>query len=153
MNIYFESQCEECGKGEYTHFPYCSKYVAPTPSEGAVVLCCPHCGNTEGKHFASCDQPFLYPNNQAEGAVERKEEVSPTTKQIIDFIGTAKFDEHGGGYVWGSNNGGLQMIAEIRGWGAIQNMFKTEKEAASFQDAMGQFIVDAINEKISRSTN
>lgn len=40
------------------------------------------------------------------------------------------------------------MIAEVRGWGAIQNLFKTQKEAADFQDELGKFIADAINYKL-----
>jgi hypothetical protein len=73
--------------------------------------------------------------------------------ELKDFIGTAKFDEHGGGYIWGvDKNGGHQMIAEVRGWGAIQNLFKTEQEAAEFQDNLGRFIADAINEKLSDKT-
>lgn len=70
-------------------------------------------------------------------------------EQIKEFIGTAKFDENGGGYIWGiDDKGGMQMIAEVRGWGAIQNLFKTEKEAAEFQDKLGKFIADAINYKL-----
>ena len=73
--------------------------------------------------------------------------------ELKDFIGTAKFDEHGGRYIWGvDKNGYHQMIAEVRGWGAIQNLFKTEQEAAEFQDNLGRFIADAINEKLSDKT-
>lgn len=73
-------------------------------------------------------------------------------KKIQKFIGTAKFDEHGGGYIWGEDkNGGLQMIAEVRGWGAIQNLFPNDqKKAAEFQDELGKFIADAINEKLNK---
>jgi hypothetical protein len=42
------------------------------------------------------------------------------------------------------------MVANIRGWGRIQNEFKTEAEAADFQDKVGKFIVEAIREKIKR---
>lgn len=48
-------------------------------------------------------------------------------------------------YLW-SDNG--NMIAEIRGWGALQYMFDTSNEAAKFQDEVGKFIAEAINEKI-----
>jgi hypothetical protein len=47
-------------------------------------------------------------------------------------------------------DGGSQMIGEVRGWGALQNEFKTEEEAATFQDEVGKFIAAAINEKIQR---
>ena len=74
-----------------------------------------------------------------------------TQEEILrKFIGTAKFDEFQSGYIWGvDKKGGYQMIAEIRGWGAIQHLFKTGKEASDFQDYMGKFIADAINEKLA----
>lgn len=42
----------------------------------------------------------------------------------------------------------LQEIISVRGWGSIQNLFKTEKEAVEFQDKLGQFMADAFNEKL-----
>ena len=68
---------------------------------------------------------------------------------VKSFIGDhAKYDEHGG-YIWGiDEKGGHQMIGEVRGWGAIQNLFKTHSEAADFQDSLGMFITEAINEKL-----
>ena len=69
---------------------------------------------------------------------------------IKDFINEAKFDDAGGGYIWGvQKDGTLQMIAEVRGWGAICNLFPKPRDAEKFQDSVGQFIVDAINEKLS----
>lgn len=75
------------------------------------------------------------------------------TQQLLNFIGTAKYDEHGGGQIWGVDpNGGLQMLADVRGWGAIQNLFKNDlKLAAEFQDNLGKFFADAINEKVERT--
>jgi len=57
-----------------------------------------------------------------------------------------------GQYLWSKQDadGGSQMIGEVRGWGALQNAFETEIEAAVFQDTVGKFIADAINEKIAR---
>ena len=91
-------------------------------------------------------------------------------KEIKTFIGdSVKYDEWGGGYLWGVDNKGINMIAEvespdepdmikdgispvvsIRGWGAIQHLFKTHKEAKAFQDELGMFIQDAINEKLKQ---
>jgi hypothetical protein len=88
-------------------------------------------------------------------------------KEIKQFIGIAKYDEWGGGYIWGNKPEGNQMIAQInkfpdkyyevvnevlsiRGWGAIQNMFPTITNAKEFQDELGKFIADAINEKLER---
>lgn len=92
-------------------------------------------------------------------------------KEIKKFIGTSvKYDEWGGGYIWGQydSKNGSQMIAQvvdvdepayegrepetpivsIRGWGAIQHLFKTTEEQEQFQDELGKFIQDAINEKL-----
>jgi hypothetical protein len=72
--------------------------------------------------------------------------------KVSDFIGQrAKYDDLGDGYIWGeTKRDGLQMIAEVRGWGAIQNLFKTENEAAKFQDEVGHWIADAINQKLTK---
>ncbi len=77
--------------------------------------------------------------------------------KVTDFIGVkAKYDEDGQ-FIWGvDKEDRLQKIADLRGWGAIQNLFKisatkydTDK-AAKFQDDLGEWIVAAINEKMER---
>jgi len=68
-------------------------------------------------------------------------------KQIRSWIGTASYDDHGQ-MIFRENQGGLRQFIDLRGWGAIRNVFKTDKEAAEFQDAVGQWVVNAINEKI-----
>ena len=56
--------------------------------------------------------------------------------------------------IWNrEKDGGNQMIADIRGWGAIQNEFKTNEEAEKFQDEVGEFIVQAIREKIASTSS
>jgi hypothetical protein len=92
-------------------------------------------------------------------------------KELKKFIGDCvMYDEWGGGYIWGKqvNKYGLEMIAQvvdvdepafegkepdtpvvsIRGWGAIQHRFKTIEEQEEFQNELGIFIQDAINEKL-----
>lgn len=69
--------------------------------------------------------------------------------------GKVKYDKFGGQYFWITEpNGGSQMLAEMRGWGRIQNMFpmteQGQKDAAKYQDEIGDFIAEAINEKIER---
>lgn len=73
-----------------------------------------------------------------------------------DFIkGTVTYDNYGQ-YFWINHNGGQQMLGELRGWGAIQNLFKNDKgiidieKAGKFQDEIGEWICQAINEKIQR---
>jgi len=62
--------------------------------------------------------------------------------QITDFInGPVTYDENGGGYFWVNSYNGIQMLGEIRGWGHIQH---------KFQDDLGKFIAEAINEKVEK---
>jgi len=72
--------------------------------------------------------------------------------KITDYIkGKVKYDAYGGQYFWDSKN---HMIAELRGWGRIQNLFKDKKgqidadKAAAFQDKVGEWVAEAINEKL-----
>jgi hypothetical protein len=77
--------------------------------------------------------------------------------KVTDFIGVeAKYDEHGQ-FIWCvEKDGGYQKLADLRGWGAIQNLFINKDKtidldaASSFQDELGRWIVDAINEKLER---
>lgn len=46
------------------------------------------------------------------------------------------------------DKGSFQLILDVRGWGAIQNAFELDMvKAAEFQDQLGDWIADAINEK------
>ena len=96
-------------------------------------------------------------------------------KEIKKFIGNSvEYDKWGGGYIWGKqnnkgNSNNNQMIAEvvkvdcppmredgqtpiisIRGFGAIQYLFKSREEQKEFQDELGKFIAEAINEKLNK---
>lgn len=72
-----------------------------------------------------------------------------------DFIGVkAEYDDEGT-MIWGINEKDeLQHILDVRGWGAIQNLFDEPKGAANdamkFQDGLGEWIAEAINEKLER---
>lgn len=87
-------------------------------------------------------------------------------KAIKKFIGKrVYYDEYGGGYIWGEQEKGSQMIAQvedveegnpvvsIRGWGAIQNLKNLPCSPEEFQDHIGRFIAEAINEKMQRDEN
>jgi hypothetical protein len=71
-----------------------------------------------------------------------------TIKEWLKDVYYAPFGQH----LWSKQDadGGSQVVGEIRGWGALQNEFNTEKEASDFQDEIGKFIADAINEKVQR---
>lgn len=70
---------------------------------------------------------------------------------IKDWLKDVYYDAFGQ-RLWSKQDedGGSQMIGEIRGWGAIQQLFGTHKECVEFQDEVGKFIADAINEKVKR---
>ena len=74
--------------------------------------------------------------------------------QIKDLInGKVTYDKYSGQYFWINER---QMLAEMRGWVHIQNMFKDKKgnidmdAAAKYQDEVGNWIAEAINEKLER---
>ena len=71
--------------------------------------------------------------------------------KINEWLKDVYYDQHGQ-YLWSKQDadGGSQMIGEVRGWGALQNEFRTVEEAATFQDEVGKFIAEAINEKVQR---
>jgi hypothetical protein len=74
----------------------------------------------------------------------------PIPNSVADFIGEAKFDASSG-FIFSHINGGLTPIAEIRGWGRIQNLFKEVPSLADkFQDELGEFITRAINNEIEK---
>jgi hypothetical protein len=80
-------------------------------------------------------------------------------KDIIDFIGTkVNYHTDSGSIVGVKPENDLQLIAIIRGWGAIQHLFKETPlslrpaKQEAFQDRLGEFIADAITEKIERES-
>ncbi len=73
-----------------------------------------------------------------------------------EFINKAKYDEEGQ-WLWRiDKQGNLGRLVDLRGWGAIQYLFPKPDggldldRAAKFQDEVGQWITDAINEKLNR---
>ena len=78
-------------------------------------------------------------------------------KKIKEFIGKATYGDHLQMIFGVQKSGHHQKLADLRGWGAIQNLFiKYGKldvnKAKEFQDALGQWIVDAINEKLCKAS-
>ena len=85
-------------------------------------------------------------------------------KHLKSFIGrSVYYDEYGGGYIWGVNKKEhIEMIAQvedieegnalvsIRGWGAIKNLKNLPCSPEQFQDYIGIFIAEAINEKLEK---
>lgn len=44
----------------------------------------------------------------------------------------------------------LLDISSVRGWGEIQHLFPDMNKAAKFQDELGEFIAQAIREKLAK---
>lgn len=71
--------------------------------------------------------------------------------RVMNFIGKANYTGDLGTYIWGNNiYGKTELIAIIGGYREIQELCTTVSEANEFQDEMGRFIAEAINEKIER---
>jgi hypothetical protein len=67
---------------------------------------------------------------------------------IEKWLSDVYYDEYGT-HIWNKEqDGGNQLVADIRGWGRLQNEFSTQEEAEKFQNEVGEFIVQAIKEKI-----
>lgn len=67
-----------------------------------------------------------------------------------DFIGRKVIYDNHAQMIFGMKDKALQMLLDVRGWGAIQNLFKTQKKAAKFQNELGEWFADAINEKLNK---
>jgi DNA-directed RNA polymerase alpha subunit len=73
--------------------------------------------------------------------------------RIMNFIGRVNYNTDLGTYIWSNNQFGKpELIAMIEGYRGIQEVCTTISEANDFQDEMGKFIADAINEKIERES-
>lgn len=79
--------------------------------------------------------------------------------KAADWLKPTCYYEPIGQQIWfTTKNNGDQLLIDLRGWGAIQNLFSEggkwpegwEIEAGKFQDEIGQFIADAINEKLTK---
>ena len=77
---------------------------------------------------------------------------------VEEFIGKEVYYEDAGFMIFGKQEDGTnQLLLDVRGWGTIQYFFKDEQgnldlnKAAKFQDKIGEWIVDAINQKIQKA--
>lgn len=77
--------------------------------------------------------------------------------KLLKFFGKAVKYDDAGQKIWAvQDNGHHQMVADVRGWGAIQNLLMESSgkidfdKAAEFQKLMGEFVTEAIREKIHK---
>jgi hypothetical protein len=74
--------------------------------------------------------------------------------KLIDFIGDRVIYDQHGQKIFGvkGKNQNLQLLLDLRGWGAIQHLTDVD-DPGKFQDDLGQWFVDAINEKLEHERN
>jgi len=79
--------------------------------------------------------------------------MNPNQEQtnLLNYLeGEIKYEQMGE-QIWAINGDSHTLIVDVRGYGKISHMFRTEKEAIKFQDALGEFIATAIiNERERR---
>ena len=77
--------------------------------------------------------------------------MSKNKMTVKKWLKDVYYDDYGT-HIWNKENadGASQIVADIRGWGRIQNEFSSLQEAEAFHDQVGVFIVNAIREKIER---
>jgi hypothetical protein len=75
-------------------------------------------------------------------------------KEIIDFIGSANYQgDDLGTYIWANRpDGTREIIGVVYGYNTDTEKNEGKEVAELFQDELGKFIADAINEKIKRET-
>lgn len=79
---------------------------------------------------------------------------------VLDWLKNVYYDSMGT-HIWAKQTEGHQLVAQvkdfkfldIRGWGAIQQLFPDLESAEKFQDEIGEFVAQAIREKIEREVN
>lgn len=75
-------------------------------------------------------------------------------KEPKDFIGSKVEYHRSSQMIWASgSDNGAELLLNVRGWGSIKNQFETYEETADFQDKLGHWIAEAINEKLKRENN
>ena len=72
---------------------------------------------------------------------------------IPEYINKAEYDPHGQMIFAVQPDGNKQLLLDVRGWGHIYNLFPEGDQASEFQDELGRWIADAINQKLSQSNS
>jgi hypothetical protein len=75
-------------------------------------------------------------------------------KEIVDFIGSANYQgDDLGTYIWANRpDGTRELILIVCGYNSDTEEKEGKEVAELFQDEIGKFIAEAINEKIKRET-
>lgn len=96
------------------------------------------------------DQVDFYIEASASGSIAKlltKTRKVGVPNDIRKYIGKAKYDPHGQTILRASG----EQFLDVRGWASIQREYKTIQECSDFQDKLGQWVVDIINEKLKNT--
>lgn len=69
---------------------------------------------------------------------------------VEEYICHAVYDLNGFCILAIDKNGKKQLLLDVRGWGHICNLFPEGDQAEEFQDELGKWIADAINQKLEK---
>jgi len=65
--------------------------------------------------------------------------------KAIEFLGTEIVYDDNGQYLWSKRGDDLQMVLEVRGWGAIQHIkVEAPTTSADIQRAMGEWVAETL---------
>lgn len=67
--------------------------------------------------------------------------------KVEEWLSNLKYESHGM-TIEKIVNGSSVVVIDIKGWSTIVNSLGSENRAAVFQDSVGEFILEAINEKL-----
>jgi TPP-dependent 2-oxoacid decarboxylase len=67
--------------------------------------------------------------------------------KVEEWLSNLKYESHGM-TIEKIVNGSSVVVIDIRGWSTIVKSLGSENRAAVFQDSVGEFILEAINEKL-----
>lgn len=63
---------------------------------------------------------------------------------VKEWLKSGVHYDQSGAFIWTNNN---RHVLDMRGWGELTHFFETPEEAVKFQDEIGEFVAQAINEK------
>jgi DNA-directed RNA polymerase alpha subunit len=72
-------------------------------------------------------------------------------KEILDFIGVASYQDYLGTYIWANRPDGTRdIVGVVYGYNTDTEKNEGKEVAELFQDELGIFIAEAINEKVKK---
>jgi hypothetical protein len=86
-----------------------------------------------------------------EVAAQSQGEAKEIDNDIREWIGGAMYDEAGQMIFRGVDKDNLKQFLDVRGWGSLTSSGMSSKDAAEFQDRVGEWVANVINTKLGYS--